>query len=212
MTMVGDSAGPQPGVTARQRQILTVIGDWVQGHGYPPTVREIAAAVGLASPSSVAYHIGVLEQLGLLRRSRRGPRTVDIRPLGAAEGERQVRVALLGTIAAGSPILADQHVDEQLTLPLSLVGHGELFALRVRGDSMVDAAICDGDVVVVRQQPVADNGDVVAAMLDGDATVKVYRRNRDGHTELVPRNPAYEPIPADDAVVLGKVVCVLRRL
>jgi repressor LexA len=123
-----------------------------------------------------------------------------------------VTVSVLGTIAAGSPIPANEEPEDQLRLPLSLVGYGVLFALRVRGDSMVDAAICDGDVVVVRQQEDADNGDIVAATIDGEATVKVYRRTRDGHTELVPRNPAYEPIPADNAVILGKVVSVLRRL
>lgn len=121
-------------------------------------------------------------------------------------------VPLLGTIAAGVPIPAEEEPGEELALPLTLVGHGTLFALRVRGDSMVEAAICDGDVVVVRQQDVAENGDIVAARIDGEATVKVFQRTRDGHAVLVPRNPAYQPIPADDAVILGKVVSVLRRL
>jgi repressor LexA len=216
MTMVKVPTGREPGLTVRQQQILTMIREWVDHHGYPPTVREIGAAVGLGSPSSVAHHLTVLQQRGLIRRTARGPRAVDARPRRPGPGadlvEAQVTVPLVGTIAAGTPILADEHVDEHLTLPASLVGHGTLFALRVRGDSMIDAAICDGDVVVVRQQPVADNGDIVAAMIDGEATVKVYRRTRDGHVELVPRNQAYEVIPADDAVVLGKVVSVLRRL
>ena len=125
---------------------------------------------------------------------------------------RQQTVPVLGAIAAGWPIPANEEPEDQLSLPLSLVGHGVLFALRVRGDSMVEAAICDGDVVVVRQQDEADNGDIVAATIDGEATVKVFHRTRDGRTELVPRNPAYQPIPADDAVILGKVVSVLRRL
>jgi len=223
-------------LSPRQRSILTMIHDWVDEHGYPPTMREIGAAVGLASPSTVAHHMAVLEKNGFLRRDARGSRALDIRPpadeaaagrgptakapgavlaaVGAsARGldDNDVRVPLLGAIAAGAPILAEEHVEDDLTLPLSLVGHGTLFALRVKGDSMVDAAICDGDLVVVRQQQVAENGDIVAAMLDGEATVKVLRR-RDGHVELLPRNPAYQAIPADHAVVLGKVVSVLRRI
>ena len=207
-------------LSPRQRSILTVIREWVDEHGYPPTMREIGAAVGLASPSTVAHHMTILEKNGFLRRDARGSRAVDIRPpadeTGPAAALRgldgnDVRVPLLGAIAAGAPILAVEHVDDELTLPMSLVGHGTLFALKVQGDSMVDAAICDGDLVVVRQQQVAEDGEIVAAMLDGEATVKVLRR-RDGHIELLPRNPAYQPIPADDAVILGKVVSVLRRI
>jgi repressor LexA len=203
-------------LTPRQRSILTVIREWVDEHGYPPTMREIGAAVGLASPSTVAHHMTILEKNGFLRRDARGSRAVDIRPPADETGptgldDNDVRVPLLGAIAAGAPILAVEHVDDELTLPMSLVGHGTLFALKVQGDSMVDAAICDGDLVVVRQQQVAEDGEIVAAMLDGEATVKVLRR-RDGHIELLPRNPAYQPIPADDAVILGKVVSVLRRV
>jgi repressor LexA len=126
-------------------------------------------------------------------------------------GGSDVRVPLVGTIAAGQPIVADELVEDWLTLPVGMTGRGTLFALRVRGDSMVDAAICDGDVVVVRQQPVAESGDIVAALLGQDATVKKYRR-QDGHVQLVPCNPAYSVIPGDEAVVLGKVTCVIRRL
>jgi repressor LexA len=200
-------------LTPRQRSILTVIRDWVDEHGYPPTMREIGAAVGLASPSTVAHHMTVLERNGFLRRDARGSRAVDIRtPADEPRlGGNDIRVPLLGAIAAGAPILAEEHVEEELTLPASLVGRGTLFALTVRGDSMVDAAICDGDLVVVRQQRVAEDGEIVAAMLDGEATVKVLRR-RDGHVELLPRNPAYQPIPADHAEILGKVVSVLRRV
>jgi repressor LexA len=206
-------------LTPRQSSILTVIREWVDQHGYPPTMREIGAAVGLASPSTVAHHMAVLEKNGFLRRDARGSRAVDIRPPAdeaPAKPRRigddtDVRVPLLGAIAAGAPITAEQQVEDELTLPLSLVGHGTLFALRVRGDSMVEAAICDGDLVVVRQQQVAENGDIVAAMLDGEATVKVLRR-RDGHVELLPRNAAYSVIKADHAVILGKVVSVLRRV
>jgi repressor LexA len=197
-------------LTERQRRILTVIRGWVDEHGYPPTMREIARAVGLKSASSVDHHFKRLSELGLLRRDAGGSRAVDVRE-PAAPGDADVRVPVLGAIAAGAPILADQQVEDELTLPLSLVGRGELFALRVKGDSMIEAAICDGDLVVVRRQPVAESGDIVAAMIDGEATVKVLRLTG-RQVELVPRNPLYQVIPGGDATVLGKVVSVLRRL
>jgi repressor LexA len=200
-----------PELTPRQRQILAMIREWVDRHGYPPTMREIAAGVGLASPSSVAHQLTVLEERGHLRRDARGSRAVDIRPGPEPASESDVRVPLLGAIAAGMPILADEQVEDELTLPVSLVGHGTLFALRVKGDSMIEAAICDGDLVVVRQQQTADNGDIVAALLDGEATVKVLRRSAAG-VELVPRNPVFDVIPGNDATILGKVVSVLRRV
>ena len=202
-------------LTPRQHHILTMIREWIDEHGYPPTMREIGAAVGLASPSTVAHHMATLEKHGYLRRDARGSRAVDIRSPGedARRGGdgHDTQVLVLGAIAAGAPILAEENVEDELTLPTSLVGHGSLFALRVKGDSKIDAAICDGDLVVVRQQQVADSGDIVAAMIDGEATVKVLRL-RDGHVELVPRNPGYEVIPGDQAVILGKVVSVLRRV
>jgi repressor LexA len=216
MTWSDDAEADPPRISAQQRRILTMIGEWIQRCGYPPTVREIGAAVGLGSPSSVAHHLKALERHGLLRRDANAPRAVDIR--GAQAGtapnggdQPGVKVAVLGTVAAGAPILAEEHVEDELTLPSALVGHGTLFALKVKGDSMIEAAICEGDVVVVRQQDVAENGDIVAAMLEGEATVKVYR-TRDGRVELVPRNPLYEVIPAEHAVILGKVVCVIRRM
>ena len=195
-------------ISATQRRILEVIRQSNRERGYPPSVREIGALVGLGSTSSVAHHLKALERHGLLRRDAHGARAVDVR---GPQGDAAVTVPLLGAIAAGVPIPAEESVEDELTLPLALVGHGTLFALKVRGESMIDAAICDGDVVVVRRQPVADNGDIVAAMIDGEATVKVFRA-RDGHVELVPRNPAYDVIPGDAAVILGKVVSVLRRL
>ncbi|WP_155375471.1 transcriptional repressor LexA [Catellatospora vulcania] len=203
-------------LSERQRRILEVISDGVAGNGYPPTLREIGRAVGLSASSSVAYHLRELEEKGLLQRDRGRPRALRLRlPLDDDGIPRQrgaaVQVPLLGTIAAGGPILAEESLEETLTLSRDLVGHGTLFSLRVRGDSMVDAAICDGDVVVIRQQPTAYSGEIVAAMIDGEATVKVYRVSR-GHVELVPCNPAYDPIPGDDAVVLGKVVAVVRRV
>ncbi|GIM89274.1 transcriptional repressor LexA [Paractinoplanes toevensis] len=205
-------ASPAQELSARQQQILTMIRDWVGRKGYPPTMREIASAVGLASPSSVAHQLDRLEDLGYIRRDARGSRAVDIRSSEPeTTREEDVRVPLVGSIAAGTPITADEQVEEELTLPQSLVGHGTLFALRVKGDSMIDAAICDGDLVVVRQQPTAENGDIVAAMIDGEATVKVLRT--EGHRiDLVPRNPAYDVIPGNNAVILGRVVSVLRRV
>ena len=211
-----DAAPDSPGLNPRQQRILAVIREWVERHGYPPTVREIGVAVGLKSSSSVAHHLKALERRGFVRRAPGGFRALDARrpttvdPSTDTAAQPGVRVPLLGTIAAGPPILADEHIEEILTLPSELVGRGTLFALRVRGDSMIEAGIADGDIVVVRKQQVADNGDIVAAMIDDEATVKVYRIRR-GRIELVPRNPLYPVIPADEAVILGKVVCVLHR-
>jgi repressor LexA len=201
-------------LTPRQRQILAVIQEWALRYGYSPSTRDIADAVGLASASSVGRHLRTLEDLGYLRRGR-STRPVDIRgflqPVPHQRTDNAtIGVPVLGDIAAGTPILAEQSVDEVLPLPRDLVGRGTLFGLRVRGDSMVDAAICDGDIVVVKQQSEAYNGDIVAAMLDDEATVKVYRR-RGGHVILEPRNPAYDDLDGDHAVILGKVVTVLRR-
>jgi repressor LexA len=182
-------------------------------------VREIGEAVGLVSPSSVAYQLKELEKKGFLRRDPNRPRAVDVRSpadtvddeLSRAQRPAPAYVPMLGRIAAGGPILAEQAVEDIFPLPRELVGEGEVFMLQVKGDSMLDAAICDGDWVVVRQQPTADSGEIVAAMLDGEATVKTYRR-RDGHVWLMPQNPAFDPIPGDDATIMGRVVAVLRRI
>ncbi|WP_239160398.1 transcriptional repressor LexA [Virgisporangium ochraceum] len=208
-------------LTARQQRILEFIRSWVERYGYPPSVREIGEAVGLVSPSSVAYQLKVLEGKGYLRRDPNRPRAVDVRPPSELvnEDEEAMRsarpapafVPVLGRIAAGGPILAEQAVEDVFPLPRELVGEGTLFLLQVKGDSMLDAAICDGDWVVVRQQPTANNGEIVAAMLDGEATVKTYRR-RDGHVWLLPQNPAFEPINGDEATIMGRVVAVLRRI
>lgn len=208
-------------LTARQRRILEFIRGWVEEHGYPPSVREIGEAVGLVSPSSVAYQLKELEKKGYLRRDPNRPRAVDVRSSPALvpaddEAERAAHptpayVPLVGRIAAGGPILAEQSIEEVFPLPRELVGEGTLFLLQVKGDSMVEAAICDGDWVVVRQQPTADSGDIVAAMIDGEATVKTYRL-RDGHVWLMPQNPAFDPIAGDTATILGRVVTVLRRI
>jgi len=212
---------PGEDLTARQRRILTFIRDWVEQHGYPQSVREIGEAVDLVSPSSVAYQLKELEKKGFLRRDPNRPRAVDVRPPSdlTPEEDEALRAArptpayvpLLGRIADGGPILAEQSVEDVFPLPRELVGEGTLFTLQVKGDSMLEAAICDGDWVVVRQQPTANNGEIVAAMIEGEATVKTYR-HRDGHVWLLPRNPAFEPIPGDDATILGRVVAVLRRI
>jgi SOS regulatory protein LexA len=224
MAAFPDPAQPDPAdedLTPRQRRILEVIRDSVAHRGYPPSVREIGEAVGLASASSVAYQLGVLQRKGYLRKDKNRSRAVDVRSPESAEVPEDTTtppshpapayVPVVGRIAAGGPILAEEAVEDVFPLPRELVGEGTHFLLRVKGDSMVDAAICDGDWVVVRQQPVATNGDIVAAMIEGEATVKTYRR-RDNHVWLLPHNPAYEPIPGDDATVLGRVVAVLRRM
>jgi repressor LexA len=203
-------------LTMRQHKILQVIRDSVERRGYPPSVREIGQAAGLKSPSSVAHQLKVLEKRGLLRRDPNRPRAVDIRPMEDVMEESPQQptptyVPVVGRIAAGGPILAEQAIEDVFPLPKDLVGDGTLFLLRVVGDSMIDAAITDGDWVVIRQQPVAENGDIVAAMIDGEATVKSFRR-QNGHVLLMPHNAAYEPIPGDNAVILGRVVTVLRKL
>lgn len=205
-------------LTMRQRKVLQVIRESIAQRGYPPSVREIGELVGLKSPSSVAYQLDALQRKGLLRKDANRPRAVDIRPAeevadDAARGRRPAPayVPMIGRIAAGGPILAEQSIEDVYPLPREIVGEGSTFLLRVVGDSMQDAAITDGDWVAVRQQPTAETGDIVAAMIDGEATVKTLRR-QDGHLWLIPHNPAYEPIPADDATVLGKVVAVIRKI
>jgi repressor LexA len=206
--------------------VLEVIRDSIERRGYPPSVREIGEAVGLSSASSVAHQLSVLQKKGWLRRDPNRPRALDVRLPGdsphavpasldagvdEAATPAPTYVPLVGRIAAGGPVLAEQAVEDVFPLPRELVGEGTLFMLKVAGDSMVEAAICDGDWVVVRQQPAAENGEIVAAMIDGEATVKTFKR-RDGHVWLLPHNPAYEPIPGDDATILGRVVSVLRRV
>lgn len=228
------------GLTVRQRRVLETIRDAIDRHGYPPSMREIGEAAGLASPSSVAHQLAALQRKGFLRRDPNRPRAMEVVSPDATAVERGLAdvealptvprvlevddetgsvdqapvpsyVPVVGRIAAGGPILAEQAVEDVFPLPRQIVGEGTLFLLKVVGDSMVDAAICDGDWVVVRQQQVAENGDIVAAMLDGEATVKTFRR-RDGHVWLMPHNPAFSPIDGDHATVLGRVTAVLRSL
>ncbi len=212
------------GLTPRQRRVLDVIRDSVERRGYPPSMREIGEAVGLTSVSSVSHQLKQLQAKGLLRRDPNRPRAVEIRstPEQQATGSYDdtgsgdarpaaAYVPVVGRIAAGGPMLAEQAIEDVFPLPRQVVGDGQLFLLKVIGDSMIDAAICDNDWVVVRQQPVAENGEIIAAMLDGEATVKTYKR-RDGHVWLLPHNPAYDPIPGDEATILGRVVAVLRSV
>ena len=219
----GRSHSVGSGLTERQRTILNVIRASVTSRGYPPSIREIGDAVGLTSTSSVAHQLRTLERKGYLRRDPNRPRAVDVRGADDAATQPTTDVAgsdalpeptfvpVLGRIAAGGPILAEEAVEDVFPLPRELVGEGTLFLLKVVGDSMVEAAICDGDWVVVRQQNVADNGDIVAAMIDGEATVKTFKR-AGGQVWLMPHNPAFDPIPGNDATVLGKVVTVIRKI
>ncbi len=214
--------GPEDswGLTPRQRRVLHVIKDAVETIGYPPSIRELAQKAGLASTSSVSYQLKVLEEKGFLRRDPNRPRALvvtlpETESLTSEQSydahPQSVTAPLLGRIAAGGPILAEEQVEDVFALPHQLVGDGQLFMLQVQGDSMVDAAICDGDWVVVRQQPDANNGDIVAALLDEEATVKTYRR-KDGHVWLMPHNEQYSPIDGDDARIMGKVVAVMRKV
>lgn len=222
MSSAEGSTRRRKSLSAKQTQILEVIAKSVAQRGYPPSMREIGDAVGLASLSSVTHQLNQLEIAGYLRRDPNRPRALEVlidlpdidgssssddaTPVGDA-----AMVPLVGQIAAGIPITADQQIEEYFPLPRQIVGQGNLFMLKVVGESMIDAAICDGDWVVVREQKTAENGDIVAAMLDSEATVKVFRQ-RDGHTWLLPRNSAFEPILGDYAEVLGKVVAVIRGI
>ena len=223
------ATAPRPALTARQQKILDAIRTEIEQKGYPPSMRQIGDMVGLASLSSVTHQLGRLETMGYIRRDPKLPRAIEVLdengvgihgsassslpelPNFEVGDEDLVPVPLVVRIAAGGPITAEQSVEDVLALPRQLVGNGKLFMLKVKGDSMIDAAICDGDWVVVREQHTADNGDIVAALLDDEATVKVFRQV-DGHTWLMPRNSNYEPIMGDRATVMGKVVSVLRSL
>ncbi len=225
---------PEPEVlTERQHRVLAAIVESLEDRGYPPSMREIGEIAGLASSASVSHQLTALERKGYLRRDANRSRALEVRPpdgwdsngsgehsrhgstdrepIGTDERPTPAYVPVVGRIAAGGPILADQVVEDVFPLPRALVGEGELFLLKVVGESMIDAAICDGDWVVVRRQPNAENGDIVAALLDDEATVKTFKR-RDGHVWLMPHNPQYAPILGDDARILGRVVTVLRRL
>ncbi|MBC7630484.1 transcriptional repressor LexA [Aeromicrobium sp.] len=237
VTELPDGPADSSGLTTRQRKVLEFLRDEIEMRGYPPSMREIGAAVGLTSTSSVAHQLRALEALGYVKRDPNRPRALEIflpdvmaarRSMshGVADSAAEVafdetgigdalpaavNVPMVGRIAAGGPILAEQRIEEIFPLPKSLVGDGTLFLLEVSGDSMIDAAICSGDYVVIRQQPNAENGEIVAAMLDGEATVKTFQR-KDGKVWLLPHNDDYSPIDGTHATILGKVTAVLRRL
>jgi repressor LexA len=205
-------------LTGRQQEIWDFLVGYVDRHGYPPTVREIGSAVGLASPSTVHAHLANLERAGLLRRDPTKPRALELFGRGetAAASADVHRLPLLGEIAAGGPLLADQNVEEYLAVPEPLMRGGEEFILRVKGDSMIDAGILDGDYVVVHRQQDARNGDIVAALAGEDetadeATVKRFFREA-GRIRLQPENEELEPIYAQHVTILGKVVGVFRSL
>jgi len=209
-------------LTPQQQRIQAFIEHSLDSRGVPPSMREICDNTGLTSTSSVSHQLGQLERAGYIRRHPGTARTLEVlirltpeadapaAPVTSLEAN-MVPIPLVGRIAAGGPITAEQHVEDIINLPTQWVGNGNLFMLTVVGDSMIDAAICDGDHVVIREQKTAENGEIVAALLDGEATVKVFKQ-RDGHTWLLPQNSAYEPILGDEATILGKVVTVLRKV
>ena len=214
-------------LTWRQRKILQVVRDYAQRHGSSPSVREIGKAVGLSSTSSVASQLDTLEHKGYLRRDggrlrtvgSKLPGTTRLRPAGEIDedagmdfrGQEITGVPVLGQIAAGDPVLAEENIEDIFPLPRRFVGEGALFLVRVAGDSMIGAAIADGDQLVARQQAEAANGDMVVALVNGEMTVKTFIRAGD-HVWLMPQNPAYTPIPGDEASILGRVVAVLRQV
>lgn len=200
------------GLTKRQREILGYVVDSLQQRGYPPSVREIGAALGLTSSSTVHSHLAALEKKGFIHRDPSKPRAIEILKDGASQPPRRVvNVPVLGHIAAGQPIFAEENIEEVFPLPRDFVREDAAFILRVRGDSMIEAGIYDGDYLVVRQQATANNGEIVAALLGEEATVKRFFRERD-HIRLQPENSTMSPIIARDVTVLGKAVALIRRL
>jgi repressor LexA len=211
-----DGPVDENGLTPRQTKILLAIKEAMETNGYPPSMREIGEAAGLSSPSSVKYQLEALEAKGWIRRDPSRGRALEVLTPGDErfediKPERTHNVPLVGRIAAGCPILAEQNVEEVFPLPASLVGEGDLFMLKVVGDSMIDAAICDGDFVVIRSQKDANKGEIVAAMIDGEATVKTFSK-KSGQIWLLPANDSYQPIDGNQAEILGVVTAVLRSL
>ena len=205
-------------LTDRQRQILLVIEQAMQDRGYPPSVREICEAVGLNSPSTVHTHLKALQEMGFIRRDPSKPRAIEVRfdtnSEVAMERRPSRHIPLIGDVAAGTNVLAQQNVEDLIPLPTDFTGEGELFMLRVRGDSMIEAGILDGDFVVARQQKVAENGDIVVAGIPGDeATIKTFKKSGKTIT-LIPANETMKPMvfDADEVQVFGKLVTVMRKL
>jgi repressor LexA len=220
-----------PKLSKRQDTVLEMIVRYVQENGYTPSMQDIADGCGFKSLASVSYQLDQLEAAGAIRRDLGRARSIEIlfdgtTMVSAGNGNdfgssiqpdnvipmgNSVSVPLVGRIAAGFPITAEQNIEDTFAVPEQLAGKGELFMLEVKGDSMIDAAICDGDFVVVRQQHTAENGEIVAAEIEGEATVKVFSQ-KDGHTWLLPRNSAFPPIPGEHATIMGKVVTVMRKV
>jgi repressor LexA len=203
-------------LTERQRQVLEFIKGQVREKGYPPSVREIGEAVGLRSSSTVHGHLRRLESKGYIRRDPTKPRAIEIiedgdQPAESLVTKKLVSVPLVGSVTAGQPILAVENIEDYVPLPRDFASDQGTFMLRIKGDSMINAGILDGDYVVVRQQPDATNGDIVVALLEDEATVKRFYREVD-HVRLQPENPIYDPIITTDVQILGKVIGVLRRL
>jgi len=218
ITELPDGPTDEHGLTSRQLKILQAIKAALLTNGYPPSMREIGAAAGLASPASVQYQLQALEKKGFIRRDPSRGRALEVLLPGdstqlenSAHTDSTRLVPLVGRIAAGGPILAEQAIEETFPLPESIVGQGDLFMLKVIGDSMIDAAICDGDYVVIRSQKNCEKGEIIAAMIDGEATVKTFSR-KDGHIWLLPANDSFAPINGDDCEILGKVTAVLRSI
>jgi len=216
LTELPDGPIDENGLTPRQTKILLAIKEAMETNGYPPSMREIGEAAGLSSPSSVKYQLEALESKGWIRRDPSRGRALEVLTPGDErfediKPERTHNVPLVGRIAAGGPILAEQNVEELFPLPASLVGEGDLFMLKVVGDSMIEAAICDGDYVVIRSQKDANKGEIVAAMIDGEATVKTLSK-KNGQIWLLPANDSYQPIDGNQAEILGVVTAVLRSL
>lgn len=216
LTELPDGPIDENGLTPRQTKILLAIKEAMETNGYPPSMREIGEAAGLSSPSSVKYQLEALESKGWIRRDPSRGRALEVLTPGDErfediKPERTHNVPLVGRIAAGGPILAEQNVEELFPLPASLVGEGDLFMLKVVGDSMIDAAICDGDFVVIRSQKDANKGEIVAAMIDGEATVKTLSK-KNGQIWLLPANDNYQPIDGNQAEILGVVTAILRSL
>ncbi|MEY3636745.1 MAG: hypothetical protein RL147_1174 [Actinomycetota bacterium] len=213
VTELPDGPAGEHGLTARQLKILGAIKDALETNGYPPSMREIGVVAGLTSPASVKYQLEALEKKGFIRRDPTRGRALEV--LMPDENSTPVDatryIPLVGRIAAGGPITAEQSVEETFPLPESLVGSGELFMLKVVGESMIDAAICNGDYVVIRSQKDCNNGEIVAAMIDGEATVKTFSR-KNGHIWLLPANDSFAPIDGDNCEILGKVTAVLRSV
>lgn len=208
-------------ITKRQQQIYDFIRTYQKEKGYPPSVREMAAAVSLSSPSTVHAHLNALEELGLIKRDATKPRALEVFDSNgssvvrsepqAASTRGTVSLPLVGRVAAGMPILAEQNIEDTFTVPTEIATDSSSFILEVHGDSMINIGIFNGDYIVVREQKSAMNGEVIVAMIDGSATVKTFYKER-GRVRLQPENDAMEPIYADNPVILGKVVALMRRL